>query len=161
MSFHASIGHCETFRLRDLVEEVQNALEPRLKERSIETVIDVPSDQMVEADRELLGRAVRNLMLNAIDAMPKGGSLVATSAIGLCAMELEIADSGLALSEEERRQAFEPLAAAQRGGTCWGLAVVQRIAKLHGGSVAVANCPEGGVAFTLRLPRTVALEAAA
>jgi len=140
---------------------VRRTLEPRLKEHSIEVVIDVPSDQTVAADRELLGRAVRNLMLNAIDAMSAGGMLVATSAAGPCTVELEIADSGLALSDEERRQAFEPLATMRRGGSGWALAIVERIAKLHHGSVLVANCPDGGVAFTLRLPRSAALEAAA
>ena len=104
---------------------------------------------------------MRNLVLNAIDAMPKGGSLMATSAAGPDAMELEIADTGPALSDEERQQAFELLPSAQRGGTGWGLAVVRRIAELHGGSVTAANCPEGGVAFTLRIPRPAALEAAA
>jgi signal transduction histidine kinase len=41
------------------------------------------------------------------------------------------------------------------------LAIVRRIAELHGGSLSVANCPDGGVALTLRIPRPVALEAAA
>ena len=76
-------------------------------------------------------------------------------------MELEIADTGPALSDEERQQAFEMLPSAQRGGAGWGLAVVRRIAELHGGSVTAANCPEGGAAFTLRIPHPPALEAAA
>ncbi len=124
-------------------------------------VVDIPSGQMMFADRELLRRAVRNLVLNAADAMPNGGSLVATSADGPDAMELEIADTGPALSDEERQQAFELLPTAQRGGSGWGLAVVRRIAELHGGSVTAANCPDGGVALTLRIPHPPAREAAA
>ena len=91
----------------------------------------------------------------------EGGVLTATSATGQRAVELEIADTGASLSDEERQQAFELLPTAQRGGTGWGLAVVHRIAEVHGGSVTAANCPEGGVAFTLRIPRPAALEAAA
>ena len=56
---------------------------------------------------------------------------------------MEIADTGPALTDEQRQQAFELLPSAQRGGTGWGLAVVHRIAELHGGSVTTANCPEG------------------
>jgi signal transduction histidine kinase len=115
----------------------------------------------MSADRALLRRAVRNLVLNAVEAMPDGGTLVATSAAGPQAIELEIADTGPALSDEQRQQAFELNPTSQRGGTGWGLAVVHRIAELHGGSVTAANCPDGGVAFTLRIPRSAALEAAA
>jgi signal transduction histidine kinase len=140
--------------LRELFEEVCRPLDSRLNKQAIETVIDIPAEQTVTADRELLQRALRNLVLNAVDAMPDGGLLFATLAAEPDAVELEIADTGAALSDEERRQAFELVPAVQRGGTGWGLAVVHRIAELHGGSVTVVNCPEGGAAFTLRLPRT-------
>jgi signal transduction histidine kinase len=150
-----------TFPLRELVEEVCRPLESRLSAQAVKVVLDIPSNQMISANRELLRRAVRNLVLNAVDAMPDGGALVATSAVGPNAIELEVADTGAALSEEEREQAFELLPSARRGGTGWGLAVVRRIAELHGGSVTAANCPEGGAAFTLRIPQPVALEAAA
>jgi signal transduction histidine kinase len=153
--------YCGTFPLRELVEEVCRPLGARCCTQAIETVIDIPSNLAVTADRELLQRAVRNLVLNAADAMPEGGLLTATSAIGPDGVELEIADTGSALSDEERQEAFDLLPAAQRGGTGWGLAVVHRIAELLGGSVVAANCPEGGAAFTLRIPRHTAREAAA
>ena len=161
MSHPSTSGYWGTFPLRELVEEVCQPLEPRFAAQSIQTVIDIPSNQAITADRELLCRAVRNLVLNAMDVMPEGGSLIATSAADPSAVELEIADTGPALSDETRHQALDPQLAPEREVTGWGLAVVLRIAELHGGSVSATNCPEGGVAFTLRLPRPVALEAAA
>jgi signal transduction histidine kinase len=161
MSLHSSGRDWGTFSLRELIEEVCRPLERQVSAQNIEMLVDIPEDLTVAADRELLRRAVRNLVLNAIDAMPEGGLLVATSTAGPDGVELEIADTGPALSDEERQQAFELLPTAQRGGTGWGLAVVRRIAELHGGGVSVANCPEGGAAFTLRIPRQTALEAAA
>jgi signal transduction histidine kinase len=161
MSFHATSRDWGIFPLRELVEEVCRPLASRLEAQAIQMDIDIPSNQTVTADHELFRRAVRNLVLNAVDAMPNGGLLMATSVVGPHAVELEIADTGAALSAEELQQAFELLPTAQRGGTGWGLAVVHRIAEVHGGCVTAANCPEGGVAFTLRIPRTVALEAAA
>jgi signal transduction histidine kinase len=161
MPLHASIEHWETFRLRDLIEEICGSLAPRLAEHAIKAQIDIPFDLTVVADRDLLGRAVRNLVFNALAAMPRGGSLVATSAVGPHAIELEVADSGSPLSDDERHRVFEPLANVRCGGSGWGLAVVHRIAKLHGGSIVAANCPDGGVAFTLRIPRPVAREAVA
>lgn len=161
MSLHPTGRYRGAVALRELVEEVCRPLLSQLSARAIQLVVDIPENQMLHADRELLRRAVRNLVENAIDAMPDGGSLVATSAVGPGVTELEIADTGPALSEEELHEAFEMLPSAQRGGTGWGLAAVSRIAELHGGSVTVANCPEGGAAFTLRIPHPPGLEAAA
>jgi signal transduction histidine kinase len=161
MSFHSASRDWGTFALRELTEEVCRPLASRLGAQAIRVEIDIPPSQMVTADRELIRRAVRNLLLNALDAMPEGGLLTATSAATEQMIELEIADTGASLTDEERQQAFELLPTVQRGGTGWGLAVVQRIAEVHGGGVTATNCPDGGVAFTLRIPHPAALEAAA
>jgi signal transduction histidine kinase len=108
----------------------------------------------------MLRRAVLNLSLNAIDAMPEGGDLWITSFAGPDCVELEIADSGPGLSEEVRRRAFEPFFTTKNTGTGLGLAVVHRVAEAHGGDCTAINCPDGGAAFTIRLPRRV-MEAAA
>jgi signal transduction histidine kinase len=149
------------FPLRELVEEVAQSLSSRCKDQSIAVILDVPADLVATANRGLIRRAVEHLMLGAIAAMPKGGSLWATSAAGPAAVELEIADTGPTLSDEARRHAFDSSGDTERGASGWELAMVHHIAKIHGGSVTAANCPDGGVAFTLRIPRRAALEAAA
>ncbi|MEN6452203.1 MAG: ATP-binding protein [Thermoguttaceae bacterium] len=155
-------GSCRGyFLLRPLVEEVVQSLSLRLAAQAIEMTIDIPEREMVLADREMLRRAVRNLMLNAAAAMPDGGSLVTTSATTPDAVELEIADSGPALSDFGRRHAFDTTGIDERGATGCTLAIVRHIAEIHQGTVTVANCPEGGVAVTLQLPRPIAREAAA
>jgi signal transduction histidine kinase len=161
MLFHTTDRHWGTFSLPEFVEHVLEPIESRLSAQAIQTIIDIPSNQSITADQELLSRAVRNLILNAVEAMPRGGLLVVTSAAGPDAIELEVADTGEMLSDEQRQQAFELLPTAQRDGAGWGLAMVRRIVELHGGTVTVANCPDGGAAFTLRIPRCTALEAAA
>jgi len=161
MPFHRHVQHWGTFGLRELVEEIIVPLQTRLEKQKVRITLDIPAGQPVTADRELLGRAVRNLIQNALDAMPHGGSLVATSTDGPHGVELEIADTGASLSQEELEQVFDLLPGAQRGGTGWGMAVVQRIVELHGGSIMAMNCPEGGAAFTLQIPHATALEAAA
>jgi signal transduction histidine kinase len=140
--------------LCELVQEVCRPLQARLNEQSVQLLVDIPAEHVIVGDPELLRRAVWNLVLNALDAMPHGGTLTATSAVGPSSIELEIADTGPALSEQQRREAFDL-------STGWGLAVVRHVAKVHGGSVTAANCPDGGVAMTLRIPRPAALEAAA
>ncbi len=140
MSFPSADRYWETFHLRELFDEVCRPLQARFVAQAIKTVVDIPRDESVTADRELLRRAVRDLVLNAVDSMPEGGSLIAISAAGPDALELEIADTA-------------ELASAEQRGANWGLAVVARIAELHGGSVLAVNCPDGGSAFTLRIPR--------
>lgn len=153
--------HLQSFPLAKLLDDVYASLAPQLQAQSIETITDVPRNQLVTADREMLRRAVLNLTLNALDAMPDGGRLVITSASTPWGLELEIADTGPGLPDEVRNRAFEPFFTTKQGGTGLGLAIVYRIAEVHGGSVTAMNCPDGGAAFTLRLPHPVALRAAA
>ena len=142
----------QPFPLRKLIEDVVASLAPQLAAQSIQTAIDVPRNQMITADRDMIRRAVLNLTLNALDAMPDGGTLTITSTADRSAVELEIADSGPGLSEDTKRRAFEPFYTTKRGGTGLGLAIVSRITDVHAGQVTALNCPEGGAAFTLRIP---------
>lgn len=151
----------EFVTLCKLVDDVLGSLAPQLAAQDIESVMDVPASVRITADATMLRRALLNLVLNALDAMPHGGRLVVTGVQGKYGLELEVADSGPGLSEEVRRRAFEPFFSTKSGGTGLGLAIVHRIAEVHGGDVVAANCPEGGAAFTLRLPNRARLEAAA
>ena len=123
MSFHPTSRDWGTFPLRELVEEVCRPLASRLRAQAIQTEIDIPPSQTVTADRELLRRAVRNLVLNAVDAMPEGGLLTATSAAGPRAVELEIADTGAALRTRSGNRpsscSLRPSAAGPDGDWPW------------------------------------------
>lgn len=136
-----------------LVEEVIESIAPQLEAQAVDVDIDVPPNSVLSGDREMIRRAVLNLVLNALDAMPDGGQLVVTSYEGREALELEIADSGPGVPEQHRRKLFEPFFTTKGTGTGLGLAIVEHIAQAHGGTVTVTNCPEGGAAFTLRFPR--------
>jgi len=142
----------ETFLVCDLVNEVCDSLEPQIDAQAIEVDRDVPPHTLLHADREMMQRAILNLVRNAVDAMPKGGHLVITSYEGPFGFELEIADSGPGLSEVEKKQLFEPSYSTKSTGSGLGLSVVSRIAESHGGTVSAINCPEGGAAFTIRIP---------
>jgi two-component system sensor histidine kinase HydH len=151
----------QTFSLCSVVDEVLLSVGPQLEAQHIRAEIDVPGRISVRADYNMVRRAVLNLTLNALDAMPQGGELVFTGFDGPLGVELEVADSGPGLSSEARRRAFEPFFTTKSSGTGLGLAIVYRIAEVHGGSVTCANCAEGGAAFTIRFSRPCAWEAAA
>ena len=138
--------------MRNLLEELLAAHAARLSTQRISVTLDVPDHEQVLADRELLGRALAHLVVNAVEAMPAGGTLVFTSYQGHGLYEIEVADSGPGLADDARRRAFEPRFSTKPGSAGLGLALVERIARAHGGAVAAQNCPDGGAAFTLRLP---------
>ena len=141
--------------VRRLVEDVLGSLAPQLANQDIFPTVDVPRSLGAMFDPDMLRRAMLNLLLNAIDAMPQGGELVVTSFLGSHGIELEVADRGLGMKEDARRHAFEPFFTTKNSGTGLGLAIVQRIAEVHGGHVTARNCPEGGAAFTLCIPQHV------
>jgi signal transduction histidine kinase len=145
---------------RELIEEICGALRPQLEAQGIAVEIDVPSRTLLQGDRDMLRRAVLNLVLNAMDAMPAGGELAVTSFEGPHWFELEIADSGPGLSDEQLRRMFDPFFTTKPSGTGLGLAIVQRIVEAHGGRLSAVNCPQGGAALTIELPRQAARIAA-
>ena len=141
------------FSVRELVDEVCEAIGPQLDAQSIRVVTDVAPNTHLSADREMIRRAMLNLMLNSLDVLADGGELVITSFDGPRGFELEIADSGPGLSSEQLQHLFDPFYSTKATGTGLGLAIVQRIAESHGGRVTATNCPEGGAAFTIEIPR--------
>ncbi len=151
----------QTFVVGDLVDEVCNSLGPQLEAQMIDLEIDVPPHTLLTADREMVRRALLNLVLNAVDVMPAGGDLVITSYDGSSGFEIEVSDSGPGLSTEDQRRVFEPFYSTKPHGTGLGLAVVYHVAEAHGGMVTAANCPDGGAAFTIKFPPRKQMRAAA
>ncbi len=147
--------------IRNTIEEVCQSLLPQCETQGIRTRVDVPPEETIWVDDAMVRRALLNLVLNALDAMPDGGELVITSCSSPQAYELEVADSGPGVELQAVRKILEPFFTTKQGGTGLGLSIVSRIAEAHGGKVLIANCPEGGAAFTLRFPRQASGEAVA
>lgn len=138
--------------LRTLVADLQSSLAPQLAAQAIEMSVQVSPRLMVAADRDMLRRAILNIALNALDAMPGGGRLTVAAAEQADGVLIEISDTGPGLSDDARRRAFEPFFSTKSTGTGLGLAIVYRMAEAHGGEATIANRPTGGACFTLRLP---------
>ena len=152
---------CQAILLRSLIDEIVQSMAPQLSAQHIITDLDISSEMQILADRHMLHRAILNLVLNALDAMPDGGELTITGLSSGDHVILEVADSGPGLTAEAARRAFEPFFTTKGGGTGLGLAIVSRIAEVHGGKVVAMNCAEGGAAFSLRIPQRFARKAAA
>ncbi len=107
---------------------------------------------VIQADPELLRRAVQNLILNAMDAMPAGGTLTIRTAPHNGGVRLTVSDTGTGLTPEECRRLFTPYYTTKQYGTGLGLAIVQSVVSDHGGRITVESEPERGTMFIIELP---------
>ena len=107
----------------------------------------------VAADADLLHRAISNLVLNAIEAMPDGGTLTVRTQNGNGKVLIEIADTGTGLTPEESERIFTPYYTSKKNGTGLGLAIAQSVVSDHGGRILVNSHPGRGTSFVIELPR--------
>lgn len=136
----------------DLLRDLCDSLAPQLSAQRIQVSIDVSADLRCLADADMLRRALLNLVLNSIDAMPSGGELFLQGRAARGEVELAVADTGPGLSPDVSKRIFEPFFTTKGKGTGLGLAIVYRIAEVHGGEIVAANREEGGAMFRLLLP---------
>jgi len=128
-------------------------------------VLDVPEGHLIHADPTIVRRIFETLLGNALDAndnsamTPEGRSaanalreVVVTSVSYANSIEIEVADSGAGLSPHARAGLFEPGFTTKPDGSGLGLAAARTIVAQLGGTLEALNCPEGGAAFTLKLP---------
>lgn len=106
----------------------------------------------IDADPDLLRRALSNLVLNAMDAMPGGGRLTLRTAFAGDRARLEVSDTGAGLTKEECERLFTPYYTTKQHGTGLGLAIVQSVISDHHGSIAVESEPGKGTTFRIDLP---------
>jgi two-component system, NtrC family, nitrogen regulation sensor histidine kinase NtrY len=107
----------------------------------------------ISADPELLHRAVSNLVLNAMDAMPHGGTLTLRTKRDDGKAIIEIGDTGSGMTPEECERIFTPYYTSKQHGTGLGLAIVQSVVSDHGGRISVRSQPGRGTTFVIELPR--------
>jgi two-component system nitrogen regulation sensor histidine kinase NtrY len=105
----------------------------------------------VSADPEQIQRALRNLVLNALDAMPQGGTLVVRTQRLDGKVAIEVSDSGEGLTREECERLFTPYYTTKQHGTGLGLAIVQSVVSDHKGTITVQSEPGKGTTFRIEL----------
>jgi signal transduction histidine kinase len=106
----------------------------------------------IAADPDLLHRALSNLVLNAMDAMPDGGTLTLRTRRDDGKVIIEVADTGSGLTREECERIFTPYYTSKQHGTGLGLAIVQSVVSDHGGRISVQSEPGRGTTFVIELP---------
>lgn len=146
----------QTAQLNELVTDLARFFQPQFTMAGrppIECRLDLASAlETIAADPELLHRALSNLVLNAIDAMPNGGTLTLRTKQAVSGAVLEISDTGAGLKPEERDRLFTPYYTTKPQGTGLGLVIVQSIISNHAGKVTVQSKVGEGTTFVIELP---------
>ena len=107
----------------------------------------------IDADADLLHRAFQNLVLNALDAMPVGGTLTLRTLERDGNVRIEVADTGKGLTPEECSRLFTPYYTTKQMGTGLGLAIIQSVISDHHGNISVTSEPDRGTTFRIDLPQ--------
>jgi PAS domain S-box-containing protein len=122
--------------------------------RRIRVVDLTKKEPGVEADVDKMRRVFVNIMTNAVDAMPKGGTLTVTSKKSGDNLQVTFTDTGVGMSAEVVQKLWNPLFTTKTQGTGLGLMIVKRLVEAHGGRIWAESPGEGkGATFTLALPR--------
>jgi signal transduction histidine kinase len=107
-------------------------------------------------DGHLVRQAMINLVVNAMQAMPKGGTVTvrvsAEPREGQSVARIEVVDEGVGISPQTEKHMFQPFFTTKATGTGLGLAVVKRIVDAHHGEISVRSAVGGGTTFTVVLP---------
>jgi len=147
-----------TMKVYDAIDHVLESLEPEIDKRKVEISCQGrEAGHEVLADESYLVRAVHNVVLNAIQAMPAGGTLTieTTSAVhagGKEMVEISIIDTGPGIPTEQVDDIFNPFFTSKEKGTGLGLAVTNKIIEDQGGGVRVQSERAQGTTFTISLP---------
>jgi signal transduction histidine kinase len=143
----------------DLWQVVDDCLRLLKKSHAHQNVtVNLPPDRApvpVRANAEELKQVFLNLFMNALDAMPQGGTLSVRLIPRRRSVLAQVRDTGSGIAPENLPRIFEPFftTKSEGQGTGLGLYVCYGIIQRHGGRIVVSNHPDGGAVFTVRLPR--------
>jgi two-component system sensor histidine kinase PilS (NtrC family) len=142
--------------LGEMVGEIAKIFEQERRTEAVVLQLDAPGGIFVEAAAGQMQQVLWNLLRNAVDAMPKGGTI--HLAVGHKDSDprlavLVVRDTGVGIAKADLDHIFEPFFSRKPGGTGLGLATTVRIVEAHRGTIEVGSQPGKGTTFTIKLPR--------
>ncbi|MEM3090509.1 MAG: PAS domain S-box protein [Candidatus Bathyarchaeia archaeon] len=132
-----------------LIEEALASIEIPSNIQVVKIVHKAPR---IRADSEKIKRVLINLIRNAIDAMPKGGTLTIRCRKRGANVEFVVADTGVGMSKETMKKLWTPLFTTKAKGMGFGLSICKRFIEAHGGTITVESALGRGSSFTVNFP---------
>jgi len=145
--------HLEQLDLRRLLEEVATLAAPDAENHGVTIQQTIsPGSLPVRADADLMKQAILNVVINGIQAMPSGGTLIVSASRDQETVHLEIQDCGTGIPKDVQDKVFELYFTTKKSGSGIGLAETYKILQWHHGSVEFESVAERGTTFRFRLP---------
>jgi signal transduction histidine kinase len=146
-------------KLNELVEQAINLTQPRWKDQALASGItirietDLKPLPLVAGNEAELREVLTNLIFNAVDAMPEGGTITLRTRADVEHVALEVSDTGIGMTDEVRQRCLEPFFSTKgERGTGLGLAMVYGIIQRHHGTLLIESEPGQGTSIIIRLP---------
>ncbi|MFW5836647.1 MAG: sensor histidine kinase [Desulfovibrionaceae bacterium] len=143
----------ESVDVSSLLDQAAFLLSQEEAAQACEIRKDYPPDLSLEGDKDLLYRAFYNIMANALQAMGRSGTLRIHGEQDSDLLRLAFLDTGGGFDPETKDKLLDPFFTTKDSGTGLGLAIVKNILESHGGSLELADNPEGGARVDVRIPR--------
>jgi signal transduction histidine kinase/putative methionine-R-sulfoxide reductase with GAF domain len=144
----------ERTEVASIFEETLQLIRPRMEKQRVHVQKEFQDLPMILMDREQMKQVALNLLLNAVQAMPRGGTLMLrgrNSKDGQW-ITISIQDSGVGIPNEDMNKLFDPFFSTKEGGIGLGLSIAHRIIDQHHGKIEVESDPGEGTLFTIWLP---------
>jgi signal transduction histidine kinase len=136
----------------EIIDSVMVLANPVAQRQNVRLLASVSSNSAFRADPAQIQQVVLNLTLNAIQAMPQGGSVTLSSSTDGSAVNIDVRDEGVGIPREDFHKVFEPFYSTKERGIGLGLSVADQIVKAHGGKIDFFRNPTSGMTFRVVLP---------
>jgi signal transduction histidine kinase len=144
----------ETQDLCSLVRETLERVRAEYQPLGTRLEVQCPGSSLAQVDMQLIDQALYNLLTNALDFLDEDDEVtVAVAPSGDSRWELAVTDTGPGIPEAEQERVFQPFVTSKSGGSGLGLAVVAKVALVHGGTARAGTAAGGGARLALDLPR--------
>ncbi len=139
--------------LKQIIIETLNFMQYEIEDRNVKVECSWPdSSPRVQGDENQLKQAFYNIMKNAVQSMPDGGTIHISCSYDENRIEVSFSDMGKGISAEDIGRIFEPYYTTKQGGNGLGLMVVERIIREHGAELTVESEPGKGTVFKIKFP---------
>jgi signal transduction histidine kinase len=138
--------------LKPIINDILELLRPQLTANKVEVRLSMNESAYAMIDEASIRGALMNLILNAIESMPKGGTLTITIDQTDETLRIEIADTGSGIAEDEAKKIFEPFYTTKEQGLGLGMPYSKKIIDQHGGTMSLQSQPGEGTTISITLP---------
>jgi signal transduction histidine kinase len=148
------------FDLSEMLRTICGQLGQDAARQGLQIQQSFPAALTLFGDPVLIEKAITNLVENAMESMPGGGTVHVSAISDATAMDIRIQDGGRGIESHDVEHIFHPFFTTKSGSLGLGLAIVRQVAETHGGIIRVARVNNGGSLISLRLPRRMTSQAA-